>query len=258
MKHIEILFIGDIVGSAGRRAVKQFILNEKNDSTVVIANAENSAAGFGITPNVYRELLNIGVDILTGGNHIWDRAGLVGGRDVYPHLALPANLPKAESPVLEETFFGVRVAIINLSGQVFMTGDAESPFATFDRLYTGLEGRLILVDFHAEATSEKAALAYYIEKRAHALFGTHTHVQTADEQIIGDGLFFISDVGSCAAKTSILGMSVESSLVRFTGSGKKRMKVEEKGPVIVNACRVCFDKESFKVLSFERIKRVYE
>jgi metallophosphoesterase (TIGR00282 family) len=246
-----------VVGRAGRRAIKYFVSEIKNESTLIIANAENAVGGFGITPKIYREFLNIGVDVLTGGNHIWDKDGAI-NRTEYSRLSLPANLPKAgKNPEVAIKFKDVQVIVLNLSGRVFMNTDTCDPFKTFDGLVETVPPEsLILVDFHAEATSEKAALAHYISGRAHALVGTHTHVQTADEQII-DGLFFITDTGSCCAVNSILGMTVATSLARFITPGR-RMNVEKKEPVMVNAVRVRFDAQTRAVMEYERIKKIYE
>jgi metallophosphoesterase (TIGR00282 family) len=214
---------------------------------------ENSAGGFGLTDKVYNEIAGYGVDAFTGGNHIWDKP-----MGQHERLAVPANLSKAgENPVVMLDFCGVNVAILNLSGKVFMPGNPEHPFTLFDTLYEQIPAKsLVLVDFHAEATSEKGAFVWHVAGRAHAVFGTHTHIQTADEQVIDGKTFFITDAGSCGSVNSVLGMTVESSLDRLSGKSSK-MNVEIKAPYMLNAVRVQFDKDSFEVVEFERIRKVY-
>ncbi len=223
---------------------------------LVIANAENAAGGFGLTQRIYKELISSGIDILTGGNHIWDKVKASDGAH-FSNLAAPANLPSAggAARALHVDFQGIPFSIINLVGRVFMSPETIDPFKTFDSVYTDekCEGRLVLVDFHAEATSEKIALAEYTAGRAAAVIGTHTHVQTADNRILRNGAFFISDAGSCAAVDSILGMTTESSLSRFRGKPHHKMKVETEGPVMMNGVRLLVDADKMKIVGHERI-----
>lgn len=253
---IKVIFIGDIVGRAGRNAVKAVLPELANDVDLVIANAENSSGGFGLTDSVYKELRKLGVDLFTGGNHIWDKPDVKRQRDKFSLLATPANLSKEDS-CITCSFKGSDIALINLAGRVFMPDGADDPFAVFDRLYEKhCENRIVIVDFHAEATSEKLAFAEYTAGRASAVIGTHTHVQTADERILRNGTFFISDAGSCCALHSILGMTVESSLARFISPEKQRMQVEMKGPLVFNGVKFSIDALSGKVTEFERINRL--
>lgn len=258
----KIIFIGDIVGQAGRKAVNACIEELKTDNIPVIvsANAENAAAGFGLTQKIYNALLSSGIDFMTGGNHIWDRQDLNKERSLFPCLALPANIRKDAQVHAAVHFekFGVKITIINIVGRVFMPPGAEDPFKTFDEIYEKeCEDRVVFVDFHAEATSEKIAFAHYVNGRAAAVVGTHTHVQTADERILPDGgTFFISDLGSCCAQNSILGMTTQSSLARFLTGENSKMSVELKPPYILNGVSLTVDTQSGKVTDFSRINKL--
>ena len=198
---VKILFIGDIVGRPGRQIVRDALprLIDQHMIDLVIANGENAAAGFGLTPDVVSELFSLGIDVLTTGNHVWDkRDGLV-CLEQEPALLRPANYP-VDAPGrgvgVFKTPAGLSVAVVNLEGRVFM-GNLDCPFRKADAILAelGSEQRIIFVDFHAEATSEKGALAAYLDGRVSAIVGTHTHVQTADERVLPGGTAFISDVG---------------------------------------------------------------
>lgn len=223
---MNILFFGDIVGSTGRKAVHQTAkaLREKHGADLVVANCENSAHGTGITIKTAAALYDSGCDFLTGGNHMFDKAEQVGevftkysGRIVRP-ANFEGDYPGRGWDVIEVA--GRQVAIVNLHGQVFMErqfhGLIASPFTALDRiLHEVPESAIILVDFHAEVTSEKRAMGFYAEGRVAAVLGTHTHVQTADAQVLPGGTAYITDVGMTGTAGSILGMKKEGALGRF-------------------------------------------
>lgn len=235
---LNILFIGDIVGRPGRHLVRDALphLVARHVVDLTVANAENAAAGFGLTPDVVAELFDIGIDVMTTGNHVWDkRDGLV-CLDQEPALLRPANYPPGapgRGLGVFHTAAGLPVAVINLEGRVFM-GGLDCPFRKADELLEGLgaEQKIILVDFHAEATSEKGALAAYLDGRVSAVVGTHTHVQTADERVMPGGTAFISDVGMTGARDSVIGIRKELSIQRFVTQMPVRYEIAKNDPVL--------------------------
>jgi len=221
---IRILFIGDILGSAGRRSIKANLegLVDRERIDFVIANVENAAGGFGITASVLQELEALPVDVWTSGNHVWDKKEGIPLLDAHPALLRPANYP-AGNPgrgwCVEETAAGVPVAVINLQGQAFMA-PIDNPFRVADRVLGELaearpDAKLVVVDMHAEATSEKQAMGWYLDGRVTAVLGTHTHVPTADERILPKGTAFQTDVGMTGPYESVIGMRPEKVLERF-------------------------------------------
>jgi metallophosphoesterase (TIGR00282 family) len=218
---MNILFIGDIVGAPGRRVVTELLPRAVDHYCIdlVVANGENASGGIGITPQVADQFLSQGVDVITSGNHIWKHKEILPYLDDTDRLLRPANYPPG-SPgrglAIVETAGGEPVAIINLEGRVFMSS-LECPFRTVDQLLETLppEVKVILVDMHAEATSEKQALGWYLDGRVSAMVGTHTHVQTADERILPGGTGYISDAGMTGPVDSVIGMNREIILARF-------------------------------------------
>lgn len=256
---MKILFIGDIVGRPGRHLVRDALprLIDQHMIDMVIANGENAAAGFGLTPDVVGELFDMGIDVLTTGNHVWDkRDGLV-CLEQEPALLRPANYP-GEAPGrgcgVFRTAANLSVAVINLEGRVFMK-DLDCPFRKADELLKGLgpKQRIILVDFHAEATSEKGALAAYLDGRVSAVIGTHTHVQTADERVLPAGTAFISDAGMSGARDSVIGISKELSIQRFITQMPVRYEIAKKDPVLCGVV-VTIDEATGKATGIERVK----
>ncbi len=219
---MRILFIGDLVGAGGRKLLKASLpdLKKKWQADVCVANAENAAAGLGLTATLAKEIQNCGVDILTMGNHCWSKHDLLNTADDIRHLVRPANVP-ASWPGRGFTVFehpAGKLLVINLLGRVYME-PANDPFATADEMLTRLKAeyntKLSLIDFHAEASAEKTAMAVYLDGRVSAVVGTHTHVQTADERILERGTATITDVGMTGPRDGIIGMERESSLRRF-------------------------------------------
>jgi metallophosphoesterase (TIGR00282 family) len=258
---LKILFIGDIVGRPGRHLVRDSLqrLVDQYMIDLVVANGENAAAGFGLTPDVVAELLDMGIDVLTTGNHVWDkRDGLV-CLEQEPALLRPANYP-VETPGrgfgVFRTAAGLSVAVVNLEGRVFMKS-LDCPFRKADEILKelGSAQRIILVDFHAEATSEKGALAAYLDGRVSAIVGTHTHVQTADERVMPGGTAFISDAGMTGARDSVIGIRKELSVQKFMTQMPVRYEIAKKDPVLCGVV-VSVDADSGRAKSIERIKVV--
>jgi len=217
---LKVLFIGDIIGEPGRKMLKQALpdLLKAHVPDLVIANGENAAGGFGITPEIAEELFSLGIHVLTSGNHVWDKKEIEPWLGKQDHLIRPANYP-AETPgsgsVVVSSDRG-KVAVLNLEGRVFMS-PLEDPFRVAEREVERLrkETRTIIVDFHAEATSEKQAMGWYLDGRVSAVVGAHTHVQTADERLLPRGTAFITDSGMTGPHDSVIGSVPDLALDRF-------------------------------------------
>ncbi|MCL5807453.1 MAG: TIGR00282 family metallophosphoesterase [Deltaproteobacteria bacterium] len=218
---MKILFIGDIVGKPGRRAVRELLpwIVEERRIDFVIANCENAAAGFGVTSEVVEELYGCHIDVLTSGNHIWDKKEIIDVVEGYETLLRPANYPAGapgRGSVVVTTRGGIRIGVINLAGRVFMN-PLDCPFRTADQEIEEMKGKvhMIIVDMHAEATSEKVAMGWYLSGRVAAVLGTHTHVQTADDRILPGETAYITDVGMTGPFDSVIGIKKEVILQRF-------------------------------------------
>lgn len=233
-----ILFIGDIVGRPGREAVKQKLpaLTKKYKPDFIIANGENLASGKGITPKIYHEMVDAGIDLLTGGNHTLKRDEIrTIIDDEKTQILRPSNWPD-DSPgwgfaTIKKDDLALQ--IINLQGRTFMDSDIDSPFEKADTILKDYPSKFTIVDFHAEATSEKRALAEYLDGKIGALLGTHTHVATCDEKILKSGTGFITDVGMTGPTDSILGVKKELVISRFTKNEKEIFEVAD-GPCEIN------------------------
>jgi len=256
---MRILFIGDIVGKPGRRAVRELVpkIKKRDDVEFVIANGENVAGGSGITPALTDELFGYGVDVLTSGDHIWKRKEIVESIDSEPRLLRPANYPKGDpgsgSAIVESTF-GTVVGVLNLIGRVFMQA-VDCPFRVakeeVDRIKK--KARVIIVDMHAEATSEKIALGWYLDGLVSAVVGTHTHVQTADEKILPGGTAFITDAGMTGPFDSVIGRKKEQILTRFITQMPARFEIAE-GDVELHGVILDIDEKTGKANSIKRIQ----
>jgi metallophosphoesterase (TIGR00282 family) len=218
---MNILFVGDVIGRPGRELVRKGLrgLIERHDADLVIANAENSANGFGVTKEIGDTLLEWGVDVMTSGNHIWDKKEAIEYIAAEPRLLRPANFPPGapgRGSYVALTGDGRAVGVINAMGRVFMQ-PIDDPFQVVLREIDALRHRtkVIIVDFHAEATSEKIAMGWHLDGKVTAVFGTHTHVQTADERILPNGTAYLTDAGMTGPHDSIIGMEIEPSLSRF-------------------------------------------
>ncbi|MFH1613406.1 MAG: TIGR00282 family metallophosphoesterase [bacterium] len=220
-KFLKILFIGDIIGKPGRQAVSQLLpdLKKKLDIDFVIANVENAAGGFGVTPNIANELCELGINCLTSGNHIWDKKEIFDYLDKSNNILRPANYCNGVSGTGARVFeikTGEKIGVINLAGLVFMTS-LESPFYVALREIEKLkkETNIILIDFHAEATSEKIALGWFLDGKVSAIIGSHTHVQTADERILPQETAYITDAGMTGPFDSVIGSEKNIILKKF-------------------------------------------
>ena len=218
---MNLLLVGDIVGRPGRELVRRSLrtLIDVHSIDLVIANAENSAAGFGVTKDIGDTLLEAGIDVMTSGNHIWDKKEVIEYIKTEPRLLRPANYPAGvpgRGSRVAETGDGRAVGVINVMGRIFMS-PLDDPFAVALREIESIRHRtrVIIVDFHAEATSEKMAMGWHLDGLVTAIVGTHTHVQTADERLLPKGTAYLTDVGMTGPHDSIIGMEVEPSLARF-------------------------------------------
>jgi len=247
-----------VVGRPGRQALERKLdrLIDRHQVDLVIANGENAAAGFGLTLDVARELFDTGIDVITSGNHIWDKREIYSYLDDQPRLLRPANY-SSDAPGrghgVYATSSGVKVGVINLEGRIFMN-PLECPFRTADRLIEELrkETKVILVDIHAEATSEKMALGHYLDGRASAVIGTHTHVQTADEHLMPGGTAYLTDAGMTGARDSVIGISKEIAIEKFLTQLPHRFEVAKKNPMI-NGVLVDIAEESGRAVAIERV-----
>ncbi len=238
---IRLLFVGDVVAGAGRRLLVEHLesLIDGDRIDFVVANVENAAGGRGLTLEVMAQLDELPVDVWTTGNHIWDQKEGVGLLDGHPALLRPANYPvgvPGRGWCVEETAGGVPVAVVNLQGRVFME-PIDCPFQVADRVLDDIrterpDVRVLLVDMHAEATSEKQAIAVYLDGRVSAVLGTHTHVPTADERILGGGTAFQTDVGMTGAWQSVIGMRPAEVLHRFLYHTPKHLQPARRGGVL--------------------------
>jgi metallophosphoesterase (TIGR00282 family) len=255
---IKILFVGDIVGKPGRQALSRELhrLVDRHTIDIIIANGENAAGGFGLTVEVAKELFGHGIHLLTGGNHIWDKKEQVPLIFADRRILRPANYP-AGAPGVGSTILitpgGVKVAVLNLEGRVFMK-TLECPFLVADREIKRLkqETPIIFVDFHAEATSEKSAMGWYLDGQISALIGTHTHVQTADERILPQGTAFLTDAGMTGSFDSVIGMGKEETIHRFLTQLPAKFEVGKKD-IRLNAVVIGVDEQSGKAVSIERV-----
>jgi len=255
---MKILFFGDIFGKTGRRAVIDFINRKKKDLDIdlVIANADNISSGKGPIEKTYNELIEGGVDILTCGDHIWDNKEVEVLLDENKKLIRPLNYPKmcAGEGYKIIKVNGQDVMIVSVLGRVFTTEGLDSPFATLDEVIEKEKCKIIFVDFHAEATSEKNAFGHYFDGRVSAICGTHTHVQTADERILGEGTAYISDTGMCGPHEGVIGVDKNQSIKRFLSAVPINFEPSE-GAGQINAVVVEID-DNGKAKSIDRINEI--
>jgi metallophosphoesterase (TIGR00282 family) len=250
--------IGDIVGRPGRMAVQKILpgLREQLGLDIVVANGENAAGGLGLTPDTALEILSYGVDVITSGNHIWDKKEIIPFLNDNTSVLRPLNYPDSTPGSGYVTIDGA--LIVNLIGRVFI-GNFDDPFRAMDSLLPLQQDVLIkIVDIHAEATSEKAALGWYLDGKVSVVAGTHTHVATADCRILPKGTGFVSDLGMCGAVNSIIGAKPEDVLNRFLDQIPHRISFVKTGPVRFNSVMFDVDDLSGTVLSTERVDREFE
>ena len=260
---MKVIFIGDIVGKPGRRILSKVLpsLKERYQPALVIANGENAAGGAGLNFKTYQEIRKAGVDVVTGGNHSFDRKEVFEFIENEKALLRPANYPQNSTPgrgaaLFESGQSGFKVAVLNLIGRVFMQ-PLDCPFQTAKRELAALKGKAqaIVVDFHAEATSEKEALGWYLDGEVSAVVGTHSHVQTADERILPKGTAYISDVGMAGLYDSVLGVDIEGPLKRFTMQLPAPLKISS-GRSVFNAVIINICPDSGRAQAIERIFQI--
>ena len=252
---MRVLFIGDVVGQPGRRVLKEILpgLRHEQRLDVIIANGENAAAGRGLTLKTAKEMFNAGVDIISSGNHIWDQKEIIEELDGEAPILRPANYPPGSPGRGMLSLKGITV--INLQGRTFMA-NIDCPFRTADALLKELPEGPIIVDLHAEATSEKLAMGWYLDGRVAAVLGTHTHVPTADTRLLPNGTAYVSDAGMCGARDSVLGFEVSASHRLFLSQLPTRLPVEENCKVLImNSVLVDVDETSRKATCIQRIDR---
>jgi 2',3'-cyclic-nucleotide 2'-phosphodiesterase len=260
---MRILLIGDVVARPGRVAVLEHIedLREQHAVDLAVMNAENVAGGFSITPSMAEELFAAGIDVMTSGNHIFDKREAAAYIARQPRLLRPANYPKSTpgSGLWVGEVRGVRVAVLNLMGRVYMPPTHDSPFAAADELLDGLDDSLKVrvVDMHAEATSEKIALAWHLDGRVSAVVGTHTHVQTADERVLPGGTAFITDLGMTGSYSGCIGMDREGAVARFLDPSAPRAD-HSKGGVRICAALIDVDDSTGRAREISRLSLVHE
>jgi metallophosphoesterase (TIGR00282 family) len=258
---MRLLVVGDVHGRPGRRILKEHLprLRARHEAHFVVANGENGAGGAGLSREVADELFAAGVDVITGGNHIWQHRDAYELLDAEPRIIRPLNYPPGvpgRGATVVRTREGVPVAVLNLQGRVFMP-EVDDPFRTVQAEVEALHdrARVIIVDFHAEATSEKIAMGWYLDGKITALVGTHTHVQTADERILPQGTAYISDVGMTGPRDGVIGMDRARILERFQTGLPVRFEVAS-GPAQLNAVAIDVDEETGMARRIERILEV--
>ncbi len=261
-----ILFIGDVIGRSGRAAVRSILpeLKEQLGARVsvpllVIANGENLAGGLGITQETADELCSYGVDILTTGNHVWDKKEFLNDIDLDERILRPANYPQGapgRGYMVIESENGIPVAILNLSGRIFMD-PLDNPFAAARDIVPKLREKadIIILDFHAEATSEKVAMGWFLDGQVSAVLGTHTHVQTADERILPNHTAYITDVGMTGPINSVIGVKKDLVVRKFLTQMPVKFDVA-KGDVMVCAVIIDVDRATGRAISIERLQRI--
>ena len=255
---MRILFVGDIVGKPGRELLRRGVaaLVDYHRLDLVIANVENAAAGFGITREIGDQILSWGVDVMTSGNHIWDRREAIDYIGAEPRLLRPANFPTGvpgHGSYLTRCAGGSTLGVINVMGRTFML-NIDDPFAVVLREIDAMRKRtrVILVDFHAEATSEKIAMGWHLDGKVAAVIGTHTHVQTADDRILPKGTAYLTDVGMTGPHDSIIGVEIDAALGRFLNAMPARFETASGNPRL-NAVIIEVDEKTGLATDIERL-----
>ncbi|HEX2088277.1 MAG TPA: TIGR00282 family metallophosphoesterase [Solirubrobacteraceae bacterium] len=254
-----ILFVGDVVGGIGRRTLFALLpaLREELEPTFVVVNGENAAGGLGITPQIADEMLRAGVDAITLGNHAYHRREILGYLDREERIVRPANYlrrhPGRGVTVVERD--GARLAVVNLIGTVFLKA-ARSPFDEIETVLEGLDGRAdqVLVDFHAEATSEKVAMGWYLDGRVTAVLGTHTHVPTADERVLPGGTAYMSDVGMTGSRAGVIGVRKEQAIQSLVDQMNVRFDTAEEDPWLMGVLIRC---DGPRATAIEPVRRAW-
>ncbi len=257
---MKVIFLGDIIGKPGRNALarKLDILIRENEADMIIVNGENAAGGIGISPGTCDSLFEMGVDMVTSGNHIFKKKEIIDYLDLEPRLLKPANYPPGTPGkgyyIFEvEKLGGLKVAVINICGRVFVE-NLDCPFRTIDRILEYIKEKtpVIIVDIHAEVTSEKVAMGWFLDGRVSAVIGTHTHIQTADERVLPGGTAYITDVGMVGPRDSVIGVKKENIIKRFLTQMPQQFTVA-KEDVWINGVVIDIDEKSGKARRIIRI-----
>jgi 2',3'-cyclic-nucleotide 2'-phosphodiesterase len=257
---MRVLILGDVVGRPARRAIRDLVpsLVEREKVDLAIANAENAAGGIGVDIKSAKELLSAGLNVLTSGNHIWKKKEIYPYLDEHSHLIRPANYP-AGAPgrgwCTWQNESGLKALIVNIQGRVFMPNHVEDPFRSVDAIYRewAHHSPVIIVDMHAEATSEKNAMGWHLDGRASIVYGSHTHVQTADERILPGGTAYITDVGMCGPLDSVIGMERESVIKGFLTQLPRQFEVAQDN-VVLQGIIVDVDDKTGKAQEIRRLR----
>ena len=260
---LRFLCVGDIVGKIGRSCLENNIkaLKKEYQAHSVIVNVENAAAGFGLTESIYKGFCSLPIDAMTSGNHIYDRRDILECIDDFERLARPVNFPPSQpgKGVVYYTCQSVEVAVINAIGRIFMS-PSDCPFRCVEALLEDVysRARIVFLDFHAETTSEKMAMAYFLDGNVSGVFGTHTHVQTADEKILNKGTAFITDLGMVGAYDSIIGMKKDEIVQKFIDQLPARFEPPSSGVCLFNAVLIDVNIKTAKATDIKRISRCFD
>jgi metallophosphoesterase (TIGR00282 family) len=256
---VNILFVGDVVGAPGRRAVVEALgrVIDKSRIDFTIVNIENAAGGFGLTVELFEELSKLPIDVFSSGNHIWDKKEIYDSLNASDRLLRPANYPPGNPGrgwTVQQTASGVPVGVLNLQGQVFMPVYADSPFRVADEeLARAGDVKVIVVDFHAEATSEKQAIGWYLDGRVSAVLGTHTHVPTADETIHPGGTAYLSDAGMTGAYEGVIGFARDRIIEKFLSQTPRAFETAKKD-IRLSGAVIDVDEATGKARKIERVQ----
>lgn len=255
---MNVLMVGDVIGRPGRTALRRGLdrLSRRVDLDFVVVNGENAAAGLGLTVDIAREIFDMGADVITSGNHIWNKKEIGGFLDAEARLLRPANYPDGAPGRGAGVFIstiGTKIGVLNLEGRTFMHS-LDCPFVEADRLVESLKKQtpVVLVDFHAETTSEKMALGHYLAGRVSLVVGTHTHVQTADERIFDGGTGYLTDLGMTGGFDGVIGFRSEQAIERFLTQRPLRLEVA-KGHLVLNGVMADIDPDSGETRHIERV-----
>ena len=261
---MNILFVGDIFGHAGRKIVREHIghVREAHAVDLTVVNVENAAGGFGVTPGIADEIFDLGADVLTTGNHVWDKKELIEylksaapeSRERSRRVLRPVNMQRGTPGhgIYEGTTAGgVDYAVVNLMGRVYMTG-TNDPFEAVDKVLTGIRAKVIVVDFHAEVTSEKVAMGWYLDGRVTAVLGTHTHIPTADERVLPGGTAYQTDVGMSGPYDSVIGVERDLVMHKFLTGMPGKFEAAKGSPKMCAALVTC-DRASGRAMSVQRL-----
>jgi metallophosphoesterase (TIGR00282 family) len=255
---MNLLFVGDVVGAPGRRALADALTGviDRHRIDFTVVNVENAAGGFGLTVDLFEDLSKMPIDVFSSGNHIWDKKEIYDTLNSSDRLLRPANYPPGNpgrGATVQSTASGIPVGVLNLQGQVFMPANADSPFRVADEELAKMDAKVIFVDFHAEATSEKMAIGWYLDGRVSAVVGTHTHVPTADETIRPGGTAYLSDVGMTGAYEGVIGFSKDRIIEKFLSQTPRSFETAKRD-IRLSGVVIGVDESTGKSTAIERVQ----